>query len=59
MNLPEFSVKNSIFGNMLTVAVFAFGLYAAATMTRELFPQMEMDIVVVTTAYRNASPEEV
>lgn len=59
MNIPEFSVKNSAFGNMITVAVFAAGLYAAFTMTRELFPITEMDIVVVRTLYRNASAEEV
>ena len=59
MSLPAFSVKNTIFGNMLTIAVLGFGLFAAATMTRELFPQMDLDIVVVRTLYRNASPDEV
>jgi multidrug efflux pump subunit AcrB len=59
MNLPEFSVRNSVFGNMITVAVFAAGLFAAFTMTRELFPVTEMDIVVVRTVYRNASASEI
>lgn len=59
MNIPEFSVRNSIFGNMLTIAVFIAGLYAALTMTRELFPETNIGIVVAYTTYRNASPEEV
>ncbi|MBN1671352.1 MAG: efflux RND transporter permease subunit [Kiritimatiellae bacterium] len=59
MNLPEFSVKNSVFGNMLTVVVLAVGLGMALRMTRELFPQVDVDVVSIQTLYANASPEEV
>ncbi len=59
MNLPEFSVRNSIFGNMLTIAVFAAGITAALLMPRELFPRTEMGLVVVSTFYRNASAAEI
>ena len=59
MNLSQFSVNNRIFGNMITIAVFAAGLFVAFTITRELFPKTEMDIVVISTIYRNASPDEV
>lgn len=44
---------------MLTIAVFIAGIYAAANITRELFPLTELDIISITTIYRNASPEEV
>lgn len=59
MNISEFSVRNSIFGNMITLAVFVAGIYTAAHITRELFPLTELDIIAVTTVYRNAAPEEV
>jgi multidrug efflux pump subunit AcrB len=59
VNLSQFSVNNRIFGNMITIAVFAAGLFVAFTITRELFPKTEMDIVVISTIYRNASPDEV
>jgi len=59
MNLPEFSVRNSVFGNMLTVAVLAVGMYAAVTMPRELFPVTDLDLIVVSTVYPNATAEEI
>ncbi len=59
MNLPEFSVRNSIFGNMLTIVVLVVGLIAAVVMPRELFPETDLDRVMVRTVYRNASPAEI
>lgn len=59
MNIPEFSVRNSIFGNMLTVLVLVIGMIAAFVMPRELFPEIDFDIVFVNTPYPNASAQEV
>ena len=59
MNLPAFSVRNTIVGNMLTVVVLVCGIMAAQRMNREVFPVVELDIVILTTTYPGASPEEV
>lgn len=59
MNLPEFSVRNSILGNLMTLFVFIGGLMMILTLQRDTFPEIEIDIVVVRTVYLNASPSEV
>ncbi len=59
MNLPEFSVRHSIFGNMLTIFVIVGGLIMLTFLQRERFPEVELDRLVITAAYPNASPEEV
>ena len=45
MNLPEFSVKHSILGNMLFLVVLVGGLFAAISMQREVFPEVSLDMV--------------
>jgi len=59
VNLPSFSVKHSVFGNMLTILVLVGGTMLALSIRRETFPEVELDMVSVTTIYPNASPEEV
>ncbi|MBU0677437.1 MAG: efflux RND transporter permease subunit [Verrucomicrobia bacterium] len=59
MNIAEFSVKNSILSNMLTVVVLVVGLIMTVRMQREVFPVVDLDLVVISTRYQNASPEEV
>jgi len=59
MNLPEFSVRHSIFGNMLTLVVLVAGVLIVSQMRREVFPEISLDVVTITTAYPSASPEEV
>ncbi|MDP6490518.1 MAG: efflux RND transporter permease subunit, partial [Kiritimatiellia bacterium] len=59
MHLPEFSVRNSIFGNMLTIVVLVVGMITAVSMNREFFPEVDFDIVVISTPYPNASAREV
>jgi len=59
MNLAEFSVRHSVFGNMLTLFVLIGGLLMVIFLQRETFPDIDLDMVVVTTRYPNASPEEV
>ena len=59
MNLPEFSVKHSIFGNMLTVFVILGGFLLITLLQRDTFPDIEIDVLNITTVYPNASPQEV
>lgn len=55
----EFFLKRSIFGNILTVLLIGWGLYVGFTINREAFPNIDFDIVVITTVFPGASPEEV
>jgi multidrug efflux pump subunit AcrB len=45
--------------NTIMVAVMLLGLYSFSTMRRELFPEFELEIVLVTVPYPGASPDEV
>ena len=59
MNLPEFSVRHSILGHMVTLFVLVTGLIMVITMQRETFPEIEVDLVSISTAYPGASAEEI
>ena len=44
--------------NTLMLAVVLLGLYSFSTMRRELFPEFELEVILVTVPYPGASPEE-
>jgi multidrug efflux pump subunit AcrB len=55
----EFSVRQPLFVNLLTVLVFVAGLMALAGLNRDIFPNINLDIVVIGTSYPGATPKEV
>ena len=55
----EFFLRRSIFGNILTVILIGWGIYVGLTINREAFPNIDFDIVLITTVFPGASPEEV
>jgi multidrug efflux pump subunit AcrB len=59
MSISQFSVKNSVLVNMITVAVLVLGLYYATKLNREVFPSVDFGYIVITTSYAGASPEEI
>lgn len=59
MKLAEWSVKNSLLVNLLTVFILVAGGLAVFTLKREAFPNINFDIVEVRTTYPGATPEQV
>lgn len=59
MKLAEFSVKNSLLVNMLSVFVIVAGLFSVINMQREAFPNVAFDVVMVTTVYGGATASEI
>ncbi|MCR9142075.1 MAG: efflux RND transporter permease subunit [bacterium] len=57
--LIEYFLHRSIFVNLLTLILLLVGGYIAVTLNREAFPNIDFDLVVVTTVYPGASPREV
>jgi len=55
----EFSVKNPIFVNLLTVIVLVAGIMALVGLNRDVFPNVQLDLVVITTSYPGATPSEI
>lgn len=59
MKVAEFSVKNSLLVNLLSIFLMIAGVFSLFQLTREAFPIFSFDIVVVLTPYPGASAPEV
>jgi multidrug efflux pump subunit AcrB len=57
--LAEFSVRNRVLVNLLTLCVLGMGAVTYLGMRRELFPEFSRRAVEVTTPYPGASPQEI
>ncbi|MDH4228512.1 MAG: efflux RND transporter permease subunit [Nitrospirota bacterium] len=59
MRLILLFVNNPVFVNLLLVLTLASGGYFYATMTREVFPEIPLDLVAIQTTYPGISPEQI
>ncbi len=57
--LFEFSVKQPLFVNLLTIFIVVAGIMALTRLNREIFPNISLDIVIVNTAYPGSTPQEI
>ena len=51
--------RNSVAANLLMWILLIGGLVSAFTIQREIFPDIEQQLITVSVAYPGASPEEV
>ena len=51
--------RNSVAANLLMLALMIGGVFFAGKTKQEVFPQFELDLVLISVAYPGASPEEV
>ncbi|PJZ69506.1 MFS transporter [Leptospira perolatii] len=58
-SLIEYFLSKSIFVNLLTALIILAGLFTALRMNREAFPNINFDIVTISTVFPGASPQEV
>ncbi len=54
IGLFRFFARQHVFTNLVTFGVLAIGSYLAFTMTKEAFPQIDFDMVVISTPFRGA-----
>ncbi|MCP4653189.1 MAG: efflux RND transporter permease subunit [Candidatus Omnitrophica bacterium] len=59
MKFSEFSVKNSLFVNLLSALVIVVGLFSMLGLNKEAFPPVSFDVVMITTSFRGASAQKV
>jgi len=59
MKLSEFSVKNSLFVNMVSVFFVLVGVLAVFNLNKEVFPNIPFDLVQVSVPYPGATAEDV
>ena len=59
MIFARFSVRNSMFVNLMSLVILLAGTFALFDMRKEAFPPVSFNAVYVTTAFRGASAEKV
>jgi HAE1 family hydrophobic/amphiphilic exporter-1 len=59
MNLPELSIKRPVFMTCILLLVVVLGLFSFKRLPVDLFPDITLPIVMVTTPYPGAGPKEV
>ncbi|MCK4436435.1 efflux RND transporter permease subunit [bacterium] len=59
MKLAEFSIKHSLFVNLLSLFLLLAGVFSLLRMQREAYPSVSFDVVTVNTVYAGAPAEEV
>ena len=57
--LIKFFIKQPLFVNLITLFVLVAGIVSLTSMNRDLFPNVTYDIVIVTTTYNGAAPQEI
>jgi hydrophobic/amphiphilic exporter-1 (mainly G- bacteria), HAE1 family len=58
-SIVSWTVRNMPAMNTLVIAILLVGSMAFVSMRREVFPEFELEIVLVTVPYPGATPEEV
>ncbi|MBU1007216.1 MAG: efflux RND transporter permease subunit [Candidatus Omnitrophica bacterium] len=59
MSLPRFSINQSLFVNLVSLLIIISGLIVVFGMNREIFPNVDFDMVSVTAVYPGATPLDV
>jgi multidrug efflux pump subunit AcrB len=59
MKFSEFSVKNSLFINLLSIFFIIVGIIAVFGLNKEVFPNIPFDIVQISAPYPGATAEDV
>ncbi len=57
-NVIHWAIRNSPAMNMILIASLMVGAISLIVMRREVFPEFELEIVLVTAVYPGATPEE-
>jgi len=58
-SMVRWAIRNTPAMNTIVVAVLVVGTFSAFMLRREVFPQFELEIILVSVPYPGASPDEV
>ncbi|MFC1807855.1 efflux RND transporter permease subunit [Candidatus Omnitrophota bacterium] len=59
MSLPRFSVQQSLFVNLVSLIIIIMGLVTIFGVNREIYPNVDFDIVTISTPYPGATPTDI
>lgn len=55
----DFIIKSKLLVNLLVLVILAAGFAVVSNLNREAFPEVNMDMMTITTVYPGAAPDEV
>lgn len=55
----EYFVEKSLVVNIFSIIILTLGIYSAYSLKKDIFPQVEFDIILVRTEYLGSSSEDV
>ncbi len=55
----DFFIERPLIVNLLSVLILLVGFFTVWNLQKEIFPKIDFDIVVISTAYPGSSPEDV
>ena len=58
-SMVRWAIRNTPAMNTVVLAVLVVGVLSAFMLRREVFPQFELEIILVAVPYPGASPDEV
>ena len=58
-SIIQFFVERALVINLISIFIFALGIFAAFNINREHFPNVNLDQIVISSVYPGASPEEI
>ncbi|PIE13702.1 MAG: hypothetical protein CSA66_08335, partial [Proteobacteria bacterium] len=58
-SLIRWFADNHVAANLLMLAILVAGINSALTITQQVFPEVELDIITVQVPYLGATPTEV
>lgn len=58
-NMIAFFARQGLFSELFTVLVIGIGLYSMINIEKEVFPNVQYDVLTVTTVFPGAAPSEV
>jgi len=58
-SILRWSIRNSPAMNTLLIGIVVVGLLSLSRMRREVFPEFNLDMILITVPYPGASPTEV
>jgi multidrug efflux pump subunit AcrB len=58
-SIIKFFISNRLFGDMLSIFIVVIGIASLFLIRREVFPNVQFDIITINTLYPGASPEEI
>lgn len=56
--LIEFFIKNALFADLVSIFVIVVGVFSGTQIRRDAFPNINFDIITITTIYPGSSAEE-